>query len=440
MAGIDEIFSSQSENIRRNIREEEARKKEVVKNDDFQRTLKNRERQQQEQTKESQTQHARQSTNVFDLSKKSRADTKKSFIKEKDKDKGLEEETLESVFSSDEDEYEFDQLHQKIAGKKKESEFGDIDKSTPEESEVAASAKKEHPDDLFRAVKKEKRLNKETEGKAPSLSSEKQKKEISGKESPLPIWSDEEDVSMQKESFGAKNLEEKSESSLIRAQDKARATAPSKEKKPGLQQRQDQTVQADARNIPTGSAHMGQSEVQHRSKDEMAKEASRSSSAEISSDRREGISSKKKEKGKEFDSVSGREREYRGSAPLSPESQTVQFHVETPQQPKETNSASIIRDLVNQIVERIQVMEKANETKTQITLRHPSLLEGATITLTAFKSAKGEFNISFANLSGAGKSFLDKNLKEHSLADQLKSKGIVTHRITTSTEEEDLIA
>lgn len=119
--------------------------------------------------------------------------------------------------------------------------------------------------------------------------------------------------------------------------------------------------------------------------------------------------------------------------------QAAAFHSEKASAGGEASRSATIRDLAAQIVDRIQVMRKDDQTSTIITLRHPPILSGATITLTASDHAKREFNISFANLSPDAKVFLDRKLKEDSLTETLDRKGIVVHNLTTTTEPEKVI-
>jgi hypothetical protein len=119
--------------------------------------------------------------------------------------------------------------------------------------------------------------------------------------------------------------------------------------------------------------------------------------------------------------------------------QPVAFQTEKAQEQQEVTRSATIKDLVNQIVDRIQVMRRENQTSTMITLRDPPLLEGATITLTTSDHAKREFNISFANLSPDAKLFLDRKLNEDSLTQSLERKGLVVHMLTTTTQAENLL-
>ncbi len=119
--------------------------------------------------------------------------------------------------------------------------------------------------------------------------------------------------------------------------------------------------------------------------------------------------------------------------------QSVAFQTEKAEESQEVVRSATIKDLATQIIDRIQVMRKEDQTSTMITLRHPPILEGATITLTTSDHAKKEFNISFANLSPDAKLFLDRKLNEDSLTQTLERKGIVVHMVTTTTQAENLI-
>lgn len=120
---------------------------------------------------------------------------------------------------------------------------------------------------------------------------------------------------------------------------------------------------------------------------------------------------------------------------VNPEIQSVAFQTEKMEETQEDPLVTI-RSIATQIVDRIQIMRKEDQTSTIMTLSHPPLLEGATITLTSSDLAKREFNISFANLSPDAKLMLDRKLNEDSLSETLERKGIIVHMITTSTQPE----
>lgn len=155
-----------------------------------------------------------------------------------------------------------------------------------------------------------------------------------------------------------------------------------------------------------------------------------------------GKSSKKSKTGKSEEARSEKGNEAKGEATggVNSSIQAASFQTEKAEETQETTHSATIREIATQIVDRIQIMRKDNETQTTITLRHPPVLEGATITLTTSDHAKREFNISFANLSPEAKLMLDRRLKEDSLTQTLERKGIIVHMLTTSTQAENLIA
>ena len=149
----------------------------------------------------------------------------------------------------------------------------------------------------------------------------------------------------------------------------------------------------------------------------------------------------KKDKSKSEPQFQIKEGQEKGDAlAVNASIQSVAFQTEKTQETQETTQSATIKDLAAQIVDRIQVMRKEDQTSTIITLRHPPLLEGATITLTTSDHAKREFNIAFANLSPEAKLFLDRMLKEDPLTETLERKGIIVHMLTTSTQAENLLS
>jgi len=105
-----------------------------------------------------------------------------------------------------------------------------------------------------------------------------------------------------------------------------------------------------------------------------------------------------------------------------------------PEQPEisQENTTQLIKELVEQIA----VIKTQGQTDTIITLRSPKLFEGATIKISTYDQARGEINISFANLSPQAKKLLDSKLAKESLKDNLKSKSITVHNIITTTQAE----
>lgn len=94
---------------------------------------------------------------------------------------------------------------------------------------------------------------------------------------------------------------------------------------------------------------------------------------------------------------------------------------------------SHIKEIVEQIVKELQIVERQGQTDTVIILKRPDMFNDARVVLTSFDSATKEFNIAFENLTMAGKQLLDNNL--FSLRAALEDKGYANalHIVTTTT-------
>lgn len=97
-----------------------------------------------------------------------------------------------------------------------------------------------------------------------------------------------------------------------------------------------------------------------------------------------------------------------------------------------------MQDLVDQMVKQITILSSSGKTDTMITLKHPPLFEGANLTVTTFNSAKGQFNITFENLSQAAKQLIDMSENQTALKSSLEQKGYMVHiLVATTTTIED---
>ena len=112
------------------------------------------------------------------------------------------------------------------------------------------------------------------------------------------------------------------------------------------------------------------------------------------------------------------------------------FNIETAKNEKTMLQASHIQDIINQLVEKTTQMELDGKTETTITLKQPPILAGANLIVSEFDSAKGEFNISFENLSQAAKNIIDMRANQDSLRLALEAKGYAVHIVTATTEVE----
>ena len=154
----------------------------------------------------------------------------------------------------------------------------------------------------------------------------------------------------------------------------------------------------------------------------------------------EPLVKKEKAKGESKRASIDTEGEKGVQAAAQPPIQGTGFSTEKAQGTTPAARSATIRELAAQIIERIQVMRKKDETHTMVTLRHPPILAGATLTIATTDQAKKECTITFANLSPEAKVFLDRKLKEDSLTENLDRKGIVVHQLTTTTEAQPLVA
>lgn len=98
-----------------------------------------------------------------------------------------------------------------------------------------------------------------------------------------------------------------------------------------------------------------------------------------------------------------------------------------------TKASEIMKQLADKLVDEINVLADKNQTDTTITLKYPPIFEGATVTITSYATARGEFNINFNNLTQQAKNVLDMAANRTSLADALDQKGFTIHIISTET-------
>lgn len=94
-----------------------------------------------------------------------------------------------------------------------------------------------------------------------------------------------------------------------------------------------------------------------------------------------------------------------------------------------------LQDLIDQMVEQLTIVSDPNsgKTETTISLKNPPIFEGANLTVTAFKSAKGEFNITFENLTQHAKAMIDLTENQNVLRNSLEQKGYMVHIVIATT-------
>ncbi len=92
-----------------------------------------------------------------------------------------------------------------------------------------------------------------------------------------------------------------------------------------------------------------------------------------------------------------------------------------------------VKEIVTQIVEKIATVETKGKTDTLITLRHPPMFSGSSVVIRSFDTAKGEFNITFENLTQAAQKLIEAQESQNSLKLALEQKGYTVHILTATT-------
>lgn len=113
--------------------------------------------------------------------------------------------------------------------------------------------------------------------------------------------------------------------------------------------------------------------------------------------------------------------------------QTSKIESNTPISTPQRSHMVEMQEMVDQIVSKLYILKVDGKTETTISLKHPPLFAGADVKVTGFDSARGEFNVTFENLSPDAKRMLDLAANQGDLRNALEQKGYVVHIITTTT-------
>lgn len=92
-----------------------------------------------------------------------------------------------------------------------------------------------------------------------------------------------------------------------------------------------------------------------------------------------------------------------------------------------------MQELVDHIVKTMYTVETKGQTDTIITLQYPPLFKDANIVITAYDSARGQFNLSFENLTQSAKRILDQEDNRKALVAALEHKGYGVQIFQTTT-------
>lgn len=107
-----------------------------------------------------------------------------------------------------------------------------------------------------------------------------------------------------------------------------------------------------------------------------------------------------------------------------------------------TSIASPIHDVVNELIDKLMIVETKGQSDIVVTLNHPGVFKGTILVVSEFDHAKGELNISFENLTQQSKNLLDNPQNRENLMTLLSEKGYVVQQMvtTTLTEHQPIIA
>lgn len=119
---------------------------------------------------------------------------------------------------------------------------------------------------------------------------------------------------------------------------------------------------------------------------------------------------------------------------LYPPIQTVSNEVQAKEPAAPQVRVQELQKIVDQIVNKISMVASSGKTDTLITLQHPPLFAGSNVVISSFDSAKGEFNISFENLTQAAQKIIVMQENQNALKSALEQKGYMVHIITATTQ------
>ncbi len=91
--------------------------------------------------------------------------------------------------------------------------------------------------------------------------------------------------------------------------------------------------------------------------------------------------------------------------------------------------------LIEQIVKQMYTVQKEGQTDTVMTLQYPPVFKDAKLTLSAFDTAKGQFNITFENLTQQAQKILENQTNKQSLFTALEQKGYNVHIYIATTAQ-----
>jgi len=105
-----------------------------------------------------------------------------------------------------------------------------------------------------------------------------------------------------------------------------------------------------------------------------------------------------------------------------------------------TKQSKAQMDLMQKLLAKaITQMKTDGKTETTISIKNIPLFANAKVTVTSFETARGEFNITFSELSNEAKQLLDNQLVKESMLRHLEEKGYMVHIMVTTTERDETL-
>ena len=89
-----------------------------------------------------------------------------------------------------------------------------------------------------------------------------------------------------------------------------------------------------------------------------------------------------------------------------------------------------LQQLVDQIASHITTMTTKNLQEITVEIKYPPVFAGAKLTIQQYQQARGEFNITFDNLTPQARSLIESNVQQRRLNDALVEKGYKIHIIS----------
>lgn len=98
--------------------------------------------------------------------------------------------------------------------------------------------------------------------------------------------------------------------------------------------------------------------------------------------------------------------------------------------------SATLQEICAQLVKQMYTIESKGKVDTVVILQYPPLFKDAKIVVSSFETAKGQFNISFENLTQAAQLVLDKEENRKMLIENLEKRGYNVQILTTTTTTE----